>query len=223
MAKPFPLPRPRPLALVGGDTLLGREIQEVLSDRNKRTLITAYSATGEGNFGEQDGEPVYLEPLEAHSIAAHDALIVAGSQEGASKAYNLAEAAGGHPILIDGTAYLETKPEARIVAPLLDDPEEHRGWLLVVAHPAATALALALLRLARHKPVRQALVHIFEPASERGKRGISELHQQTTSLLAFKPLDMLNWDSTCFPGTARTLPDSSPRWSSASNAISPLS
>jgi aspartate-semialdehyde dehydrogenase len=36
-------------------------------------------------------------------------------------------------------------------------------------------------------PVR-AIVHIFEPASERGQRGIDELQQQTVSLLSFKPL-----------------------------------
>ena len=189
MAKPLPIQKPHKLALVGGDTLLGREIQEVLSDRHKGALVTAYTATGEGNFGEQAGEAVYLDPLEAPSLAGQEALIIAGSREGALKAYNLVKAAGGHPILIDSTAHLETQPEARIVAPLLEVPQPAPGWLLVIAHPAASALALVLARLARRKRIQQVIAHIFEPASERGKRGISELHQQTTSLLAFKSLE----------------------------------
>jgi aspartate-semialdehyde dehydrogenase len=61
--------------------------------------------------------------------------------------------------------------------------------LLVLAHPAASALALVLTRLARHAQIRRAVVQVFEPASERGKRGIAELHQQTTGLLSFKPLN----------------------------------
>jgi aspartate-semialdehyde dehydrogenase len=57
------------------------------------------------------------------------------------------------------------------------------------------AVALALIRLARYRPVRQAIAHIFEPASERGKLGVTELHQQTTSLLSFKPLDKSVYDA----------------------------
>jgi aspartate-semialdehyde dehydrogenase len=195
LAKPFAVPKRHKLALVGGETLLGREIQEVLSNRQTGALITAYAASGEGNFGEQEGEAVYVDPLEASSLAGQEALIVAGSEEGALKAYNLVKAAGGHPALVDGTAYLETQPEARIVAPLFDDPEQNSTWLRIVAHPAASALALALTRLARRKPIQQAIAHIFEPASERGKRGASELHQQTTSLLAFKSLEKNVFDA----------------------------
>jgi len=195
LAKPFALPKRLNVALVGGETLLGRDIQEAFSDRKTGALITAYAASGEGNFGEQEGEAVYIDPLEASSLKAQDALIVAGSEQGALKAYNLVKAAGGHPALIDCTAYLETQPEARIVAPLLDGPGHNGTWLRIVAHPAASALALALIRLARRKPIQQAIAHIFEPASERGKRGVSELHQQTTSLLAFKPLEKNLFDT----------------------------
>jgi aspartate-semialdehyde dehydrogenase len=59
---------------------------------------------------------------------------------------------------------------------------------LVIAHPAATALAMVLDRLSRYRKLRGAVINILEPASERGKGGISELHNQTTNLLAFKTL-----------------------------------
>ena len=183
------------LAVVGGDTLLGRELQEVLESRSTGVAITAYASSGEGNFGEDEGEAVYLEPLEARSVRGTLAILLAGSPEGANKAYGLAKDASGHPVLIDCTGDLEHRPEARIEAPLLEEPDVKASWLLVVAHPAASALALVLKRLARYRPIRQTIANIFEPASERGKRGVSELHQQTASLLSFKALDKHVFDA----------------------------
>jgi len=167
----------------------------VLSDRKTGTVITAYASSGEGSFAEQEGEAVYLDALDASSLKGQSALIVAGSPDGAMKAYNLVKAADGRLPLIDCTSNLEMQPEARIVSPLLNPEESHPGWLFVIAHPAAAALALVLIRLARFKTVQKAVVNIFEPASERGKRGASELHQQITALLAFKALEKKIFDA----------------------------
>lgn len=175
------------IALLGGETLLGRELQDVLQSRGSDLTVKAYSSTGEGNFGEQEGEPVYLEPLNAKTVDSSLAVLVAGSPEGADKAYQLTKETGGKTRLIDCTGYLESRSEAKIVAPLLEDPKQS-NWLLVLAHPVASALALILKRLTSYRRMERAVINIFEPASERGQRGISELHQQTTSLLAFKPL-----------------------------------
>lgn len=183
------------LAVVGGETLLGRDIQEVLKDRGFGDSVTSYAATGEGNFGEEEGEAVYVEPLKEGSIRNDRAILMAGTPEGGLKAYELAKKGGGKPILIDCTGNLENQPEARIVAPLLGEPEVRGSWLLVMAHPAASALALILTRLARRKRIVRAVAEVFEPASERGKNGITELHQQTTSLLAFKPQEKKVFDA----------------------------
>jgi aspartate-semialdehyde dehydrogenase len=183
------------LALLGEETLQGRELREFLENRETKPVITGYAASGEGNFGEQEGEAIFIEPLRAESVRDDDAILIAGSPEGALKAYEIAKSAGGHPLVIDCTGYLEAQPEARIVAPLLEEPGVRATWLLVVAHPAASAVALVLSRLAGRKPIRQAVAHIFEPASERGKRGVSELHQQTTNLLSFKTLEKSVFDA----------------------------
>jgi len=183
------------LALVGADTLLGREVQEVLRNRLGQAHITAFSASGEGNFGEQEGEAVYLEPLDTSTAKDHDVLISAGSEAGAQKAYAVAKAAEGRLPLLDCTGYLDQQPETRIIAPLLQPLDARPNWLMVVAHPAASALGLALYRLARHRHMQRAVAHIFEPASERGKRGVAELHQQTTSLLSFQSLEKKVFDA----------------------------
>lgn len=183
------------VAVVGGETLLGREIKEVVEGRGLGATVAIYAASGEGNFGEEQGEAVYIEALEPGVVRRDRAILLAGSREGALKAYNIAKLAGGQPLLIDCIGQLEDQPEARLVAPLLEEPAPDAGWLLMIAHPAASALALVLTRLAKYRDVRQAVVHVFEPASERGQSGLNELHQQTTGLLAFKPLDKEVFDA----------------------------
>lgn len=177
------------IAIVGGETLIGRELQEVLGERGSGIEITTFSASGEGNFGEEEGEAVYLQPLTSGSIQDFKAVLIAGSRTGALKAHDLAKEAGGRPVLLDCTGELEDQPEARIIAPWVREAGANASWLLVLAHPSASALALVLTRLAKYRPIRRVNVHIFEPASERGKHGVAELHKQTASLLSFKGLD----------------------------------
>ncbi len=183
------------IALIGGETLLGKELEDVLGRRTSKVDIHSFAASGEGNFSEAEGEAIYLEPLSEKTIQESRAVLIAGSADGAKKAYDLVKAASPRPLLIDCTSHLENAPEARIVAPLAVDVAIERSWLLSVAHPAATALVLTLKRLARYQKLRQVIAHVFEPASEQGRRGIGELGQQTTGLLAFKSLEKQVFDA----------------------------
>ena len=58
----------------------------------------------------------------------------------------------------------------------------------MIAHPAAIAIAMLLAPLSRMAAIRRCIVHIFEPASERGQRGLDELQQQTVATLSFQKL-----------------------------------
>jgi aspartate-semialdehyde dehydrogenase len=64
-----------------------------------------------------------------------------------------------------------------------------------VAHPASTAIAILLARLHRAVPVARAIVHVFEPASERDRGGIEELQQQAVSLFSFQPMPKKVFDA----------------------------
>ena len=187
------------VALIGAETLLGREIKDVLEKSTRKVVITSFSSTGEGNFGEQEGEAVFLEPLTAETAAKQQAILLAGTAEGALKVYSLLKGAKSDVLLIDCTGHLEDQPEAELIAPYLlpldDEPLRPGSWLRSVAHPAASALALVLIRLGHLAGAHQIVAHIFEPASERGKKGVSELHQQTTNLLSFKPLNKDVYDA----------------------------
>jgi aspartate-semialdehyde dehydrogenase len=59
---------------------------------------------------------------------------------------------------------------------------------VVVAHPAAVVLALLLGRLQKVAPLGLASAVIGQPASEYGRRGMDELHDQTINLLSFQQL-----------------------------------
>jgi aspartate-semialdehyde dehydrogenase len=183
------------LALVGSDTLLGREIREVLESSVAGTVIDGFAANGEASFGEEEGEAVYREALSAGSLKSCEAIVCAGSEAGALKAYELAKAGRGAVKLIDCSGYLEQKPEARICAPLIEGGKPGKGWLLIPAQPAAVSIAAVLLQLAGSAAMERAVVDIFEPASERGSKGIAELQQQTANLLSFRPLEKHVFDA----------------------------
>ncbi|HEX4748334.1 MAG TPA: hypothetical protein VH302_02225, partial [Bryobacteraceae bacterium] len=100
------------VALIGAETLLGREIEEVLKDRNPDVKVHGFAANGEGNFGEQEGEPVYFEPFTAETVRNARAIVVAGAREGAKKAYDLAKANSAATLLFDCTGFLSNEPEA---------------------------------------------------------------------------------------------------------------
>lgn len=185
----------RSIALLGDESLLGREIKEVLDARRPDVEIEAFAGSGEGSFAEEEGSSVYVRAFDPEAAGGKSAIVVAGSPDGAEKAFATVREAASKPTIIDCTGFLAGKPEARVVAPLLEEIQVSDSWLLVIAHPMASALALTLRRLARYSRVQQCVANIFEPASERGKRGIAELHGQTTNLLAFKPLDREVFDA----------------------------
>jgi aspartate-semialdehyde dehydrogenase len=183
------------IALIGGETLLGGELKEVFEAQLKTAFVNSYAATGEGSFADKEGEAVYLDPLDSNAVASSRAIVTAGAAAGSLKAYSLAKALKGQVALIDCAGHLEQEPEARILAPVPGESNPDGDWLFITGQPAAAAIAETLRRLSRWRPIVRSVVNIFEPASERGKAGAGELHQQTSSLLAFRGLDKNIFDA----------------------------
>src|SRR5215472_14510715 len=116
--------------------------------------------------------------------------------------WNYAKKAGSD--IIDLSYGLEGKDGVVLRAPWIERemgkvPRVDLGTAPVrVAHPAAMALALLLLRAGNAGnagKVTRSLATVFEPASERGKRGMDELHEQTVNLLSFQQLPKNVFDS----------------------------
>jgi len=96
--------------------------------------------------------------------------------------------------IVDLTFALEDEAGASVRSPWLERqtgqplaPELQPGPV-VVAHPAATVLALLALRIEKVAKIERLVATVFEPASENGQKGMDELHEQTVNLLSFQEL-----------------------------------
>ncbi|MCE5310001.1 MAG: hypothetical protein LLG20_20395 [Acidobacteriales bacterium] len=180
------------LAIVGGQSLAGREIRNLLSEQRFPAQVRLIGADAEeiGAITEQDGEPVVVSSLDQDNLTGARVVFLAGSHKASRNAFDLISRTTPAPVVIDVTGGLEDAPNARLRAPFAE-PVSYTvpsGAIHIVAQPAAIALAMVLTRLHAAHPIRSSVVHLFEPASERGQRGIDELHQQTINLLSFKSL-----------------------------------
>ena len=165
---------------------MGREIRDLLATTHFPAHVNLV-ASGEDESGvltEFEGEPAVVGKLEADSLSGARVAFLAGSTESTRTALALEI----QTPLIDLTYAGEESPRARVRAPMV----EPAGYSVptdavhVIAHPAATSMALILNRLHPLHPIQRSVAHVFEPASERGKPGVDELQQQTVNLFSFK-------------------------------------
>jgi aspartate-semialdehyde dehydrogenase len=165
-----------------GETALGQYLRLVAGAEDETGTLT-----------EIGGNPTFLAKLDPEAVEDATAVILAGALESSK----LALAANPQGLIIDLTYAAEENPEARIRAPQVEGPDyeiDHTGPQ-IIAHPAATAIAMVLQRLNADYQIARAIVHIFEPASEHGNSGIEELQQQTVNLLSFQPLPKKIFDT----------------------------
>jgi aspartate-semialdehyde dehydrogenase len=180
------------VAIVGAETMLGRELQSQLGDAGANLSLTGTSSGISAVLGEEDDEAtaIILNSLDAE-IEAVDVVLLADRGATAQQALEIWRESEQRPLLLDLVGELEDQPEARLGVPGL---AVERGGLYVVPHAAALIVYQLLSRIGSGK-LRQSVIHVFEPASERGQEGVNELHQQTTSLLNFKSLEKRVFDT----------------------------
>ena len=182
-------------ALIGSETLMGREIRDIVATGKPSFDLRLIAAEDEepGRLTRVGDELATVVQLNAVNLVDAGVVFLAGSPEFSRKALELA--AG--PV-IDLAGVTEDRPETRLRAPFIEEDDEEGpagGTIHLIAHPAAIALALFLRRLQRHDPVRRSVIQIFAPASEHGMPGVEELQQQTVSLLSFKSLPKAVFDN----------------------------
>jgi len=185
------------VAVVGGDSLLAKELRELLENGKPAPHIELISAAAENAamLGADDEEVLALVPLTPKSLTGSKVAFLAGSEASSRRALKLNPPDG--PVLIDLTGALEEQPHARLRAPTAEPTRSlpEPGLIPVIAHPAAIACAMLLTSLSKIGPVRRSIIHVFEPASERGKKGLDELRQQTVGVLTFQKLKMDVFDA----------------------------
>jgi aspartate-semialdehyde dehydrogenase len=191
---------PRPaVAIVGGESLLGKEVLELFesADLPASVSLIASEDSGDSNIiSLAREEPVVISSLQVADLATARLAVLAGSKESSRKALERIQAVNPTAVVIDLTGGLEEVPTAQLRAPLIEPPNYSAvGPIQVIAHPAAIALAVYLIQLRNAGSIHRSVVNVFEPASERGQAGIDELQKQTVGLLSLKPLSKDVYDA----------------------------
>jgi aspartate-semialdehyde dehydrogenase len=214
------------VAIVGAASLKGKEVAEVLNDRNFPSLDVKLLDDDEslGKLETMKDEVTFIQSVRPEQFDNVDFTFFACDPESTRANWKIARKAGSD--IVDLSYALEDEPGATVRSPWI---ERQIGRLFtpelqpapaVVAHPAAVVLALLLLRAQKAGEVKHAVATVFEPASEHGQKGMDELHEQTVNLLSFQQLPTSVFDvQVAFNMVARYGAKANPALSSLQNRV----
>lgn len=182
------------VAIVGAASLKGKEVAEVLNERNFPAVDVRLLDDDEsiGQLESTGDEINFIQSVRSEQFTHVDFTFFASDPECVRKNWKRARDAGS--AIIDLSGALEQEADVQVRSLWL---ERERGIIwqpelqpapVVAAHPASIGLALLLLRARKAGAIRTAAATVFEPASEQGQKGMDELHQQTVNLLSFQGL-----------------------------------
>jgi aspartate-semialdehyde dehydrogenase len=181
-------------AIVGAGTLKGKEVAEMLSERNFPAADIRLLDDDEsiGQLEATGDEINFIQSLRSEQFIHVDFTFFAADAQSTRNNWKRARDAGS--AIIDLSGALEKEAGAQVRS-LWIEREREKMWQpelqpapCIVPHPAAVTLALLLLRARKAGTIRSAVATVFEPASEQGQKGMDELHQQSVNLLSFQPL-----------------------------------
>jgi aspartate-semialdehyde dehydrogenase len=182
------------VAIVGAAGLKGRELKDVLSEHNF-SAVDLKLLDDDESLGQIDAvgdEATFIQSTRQENFEQVDFTFFAGEPSFTRQYWQLARDAGS--AVIDLSYGLEQEPGISIRAPWIERELKMTPTAdlainaVAVAHPAAVVLALLLLRAQKAGPIARVAATVFEPVSERGRRGMDELHEQTVNLLSFQEM-----------------------------------
>jgi len=182
------------VAIVGAASLKGKEIAEILRDRNFPAVDIRLLGDDEslGQLEAVGEEMNFIQSIRSEQFERVDFAFFASDPRSTRNNWRAARDFGD--TIVDLTFALEDEPGTTIRSPWIErqtgqpiGPELQPGPV-VVAHPAATVLAMLALRMEKAARIQRMIATVFEPASENGQKGMDELHEQTVNLLAFQEL-----------------------------------
>jgi len=214
------------VAIVGAATLKGKEVAEIIKDRNFPAVDVRLLDDDEslGRLEAMGDEMSFIQSVRAEQFERVDFTFFASDPHCTRDNWKTARDFGN--TIIDLSYALEDEASAAIRSPWIERqsgqsvPPELQPRPVVAAHPAATVLALLALRSAQAAQVERFIATVMEPASEHGQKGMDELHEQTVNLLSFQELPKTVFDAqTAFNMLARYGSKSAPSLDAVSQRI----
>jgi len=186
------------VAIVGAASLKGKEIAEILRERNFPAVDVRLLDDDEslGQLEAVGDEMSFIQSIRSEQFERVDFAFFASDPRSTRSNWKVARDLGD--TIVDLSYALEDEAGASVRSPWIERqtgqpiaPELQPGPV-VVAHPAATVLALLALRSEKTSEgsakIERMVATVFEPASENGQKGMDELHEQTVNLLSFQEL-----------------------------------
>jgi len=182
------------VAIVGAASLLGKEVAEILRDRNFPAVDIRLLDDDEslGQLEAVGDEMSFIQSVRSEQFERVDFTFFASDQRSTRASWQTARDLGS--TIIDLSDALEGEAGATVRSPWIEHesgqpitPQLQPGPV-VVAHPAAIVLALLASRAQRAGKFTRIVATILGPASEYGQKGMDELHEQTVNLLSFQEL-----------------------------------
>jgi aspartate-semialdehyde dehydrogenase len=203
------------IAVVGAASLMGKEIAEVLRDRNF-PAVDIRLLDDEESLGQLEavGDEInFIQSIRSEQFENVDFSFFAANPGSTRSQWKIARDHGN--TIVDLSDALADEPAASVRSPWIERligqsvPPQLQPGPVVVAHPAATELALFSMRLQKAMKVERMSATLLEPASEFGQKGMDELHEQTVKLLSFQELPKSVFDTQiAFNMVARYGPNS---------------
>lgn len=188
------------VAIVGAASLMGKEVAEVLRDRNF-PAVDIRLLDDDKSLGQLEAvgdEMSFIQSIRAEQFERVDFTFFASDPRATQAKWKTARDLGS--AIIDLSDSLEGEHGASVRSPWIERqigqpvPPQLQPGPVVVAHPAATVLGLLALRVQKFAKLERMVATVFEPASEFGQKGMDELHEQTVNLLSFQDLPKTVFD-----------------------------
>jgi len=182
------------VAIVGAATLKGKEVAEVLRERNFPAVDVRLLDDDEslGRLEAVGDEMSFIQSVRSEQFERVDFAFFVSDPRSTRNNWKAARDLGD--TIVDLSFALEGEAGASVRSPWIERQTgqpiapELQPRPVVVAHPAATVLAMLALRCEKADKIQRMIATVFEPASENGQKGMDELHEQTVNLLSFQEL-----------------------------------
>jgi aspartate-semialdehyde dehydrogenase len=189
------------VAIVGAASLMGKEIAEIVRDRNFPAADIRLLDDDEslGRLEAVGDEMTFIQSIRPEQFENVDFTFFAADPRATRAKWEVARDLGN--TIIDSTGALEDEAGATVRSPWIERqtgqlvPPQLQPGPVIVAHPAATVLALIALRMGKIASIERQIATVFEPASQYGQKGMDELHEQTVNLLSFQELPKKVFDA----------------------------
>lgn len=182
-------------AIVGASSILGKELADELNASLVATWDLALFDAGDvtGQVTAAGDEPMVIQEIGPVSFVGIDVVFFAGDAATTRKHWKDALTAGAS--VIDLSFALENEKGVLVRCPLIETAEagttpapDLTTKVIVPAHPGAVMLAMLAARLRGKWKSARLVATVLEPASQQGREGLEELHQQTVGTLSFQSL-----------------------------------